>query len=33
MLDDFLIRAILAGDEEAFWSAEASERKQAGVPP
>ena len=28
-----VIRAILAGDEEAFWSAEASERKQAGVPP
>jgi len=28
-----VIRAILAGDEEAFWSAEAGERKQAGVPP
>ena len=28
-----VIRAILAGDEEAFWSAEAAERKVAGVPP
>ena len=28
-----VIRAILAGDEEAFWSAEAKEREQAGVPP
>ena len=28
-----MIRAILAGDEEAFWSAEATERKHAGVPP
>jgi primosomal protein N' (replication factor Y) len=28
-----VIRAILAGDEEAFWASEASERKQAGVPP
>jgi len=28
-----VIRAILAGDEEAFWSAEAKERQQAGVPP
>jgi primosomal protein N' (replication factor Y) len=28
-----VIRAILAGDEEAFWRAEAAERKQAGVPP
>ncbi len=28
-----VIRAILAGDEEAFWSAEAAERKAAGVPP
>jgi primosomal protein N' (replication factor Y) len=28
-----VIRAILAGDEEAFWEAEAAERKQAGVPP
>lgn len=28
-----VIRAILAGDEEAFWAAEAGERRQAGVPP
>ena len=28
-----VIRAILAGDEEAFWGAEAKERQQAGVPP
>jgi primosomal protein N' (replication factor Y) len=28
-----VIRAILAGDEEAFWEAEAVERKAAGVPP
>ncbi len=28
-----VIRAILAGDEEAFWSAEAKERQHAGVPP
>ncbi len=28
-----VIRAILAGDEEAFWASEAAERKQAGVPP
>ena len=28
-----VIRAILAGDEEAFWAAEAKERQQAGVPP
>lgn len=28
-----VIRAILAGDEESFWSAEAAERRQAGVPP
>jgi primosomal protein N' (replication factor Y) len=28
-----VIRAILAGDEEAFWQAEAAERRQAGVPP
>ncbi|MGC1496803.1 MAG: primosomal protein N' [Sulfitobacter sp.] len=28
-----VIRAILAGDEEAFWTAEAKEREQAGVPP
>jgi len=28
-----VIRAILGGDEEAFWTAEASERQAAGVPP
>ncbi|MCU0829014.1 MAG: primosomal protein N' [Tabrizicola sp.] len=28
-----VIRAILGGDEEAFWRAEAGERKAAGVPP
>ncbi|MDJ1006918.1 MAG: primosomal protein N' [Paracoccaceae bacterium] len=28
-----VIRAILGGDEEAFWRAEATERKAAGVPP
>ena len=28
-----VIRAILAGDEEGFWRAEAGEREQAGVPP
>ncbi|WP_333869092.1 primosomal protein N' [Cypionkella sp.] len=28
-----VIRAILGGDEEAFWAAEASERRIAGVPP
>jgi primosomal protein N' (replication factor Y) len=28
-----VIRAILAGDEEGFWSAEAAERQAAGVPP
>ena len=28
-----VIRAILAGDEEGFWSAEAAERRGAGVPP
>ncbi|WP_158968895.1 primosomal protein N' [Chachezhania sediminis] len=28
-----VIRAILGGDEEAFWAAEAAERQQAGVPP
>ena len=28
-----VIRAILAGDEESFWAAEAAERKAAGVPP
>ncbi|MGR3571861.1 primosomal protein N' [Brevirhabdus sp.] len=28
-----VIRAILGGDEEAFWRAEAEERRRAGVPP
>ncbi|ROU01089.1 primosomal protein N' [Histidinibacterium lentulum] len=28
-----VIRAILGGEEEAFWRAEAEERRQAGVPP
>ncbi len=28
-----VIRAIFAGDEEGFWSAEANERRAAGVPP
>ena len=28
-----VIRAILEGDEEKFWAAEAGERKAAGVPP
>ena len=28
-----VIRAIIAGDEEQFWAAEAAERKAAGVPP
>ncbi|MFY9211382.1 MAG: primosomal protein N' [Aestuariivita sp.] len=28
-----VIRAILGGDEEAFWRAEAGERQAAGVPP
>ncbi len=28
-----VIRAILGGDEEAFWKAEAAERRLAGVPP
>ncbi|WP_317057240.1 primosomal protein N' [Roseovarius rhodophyticola] len=28
-----VIRAILSGDEEGFWRAEAAERNQAGVPP
>ncbi|PSL19986.1 primosomal protein N' [Shimia abyssi] len=28
-----VIRAILAGDEKGFWSAEADERRHAGVPP
>ncbi len=31
--DHPVIRAILAGDEEGFWTAEAAERRQAGVPP
>ena len=28
-----VMRAILSGDEEGFWQAEASERRMAGVPP
>ena len=28
-----VIRAILSGEEEAFWAAEAAERRAAGVPP
>jgi primosomal protein N' (replication factor Y) len=28
-----VIRAILSGEEEGFWRAEAEERRQAGVPP
>jgi primosomal protein N' (replication factor Y) len=28
-----VIRAILSGDEEGFWAAEAAERRAAGVPP
>jgi primosomal protein N' (replication factor Y) len=28
-----VIRAILSGDEEGFWRAEAAERQAAGVPP
>ncbi len=28
-----VIRAILSGDEEDFWRAEAAERRQSGVPP
>lgn len=28
-----VIRAILSGDEEGFWKAEAAERQAAGVPP
>ncbi len=28
-----MIRAILAGDEDGFWQAEASGRQAAGVPP
>ncbi|MBC7738246.1 MAG: primosomal protein N', partial [Candidatus Saccharibacteria bacterium] len=31
--DHPVIRAILGGDEEAFWRAEAGERRMAGVPP
>ena len=31
--DHPVIRAILSGDEEAFWRAEAAERKAAGMPP
>jgi primosomal protein N' (replication factor Y) len=31
--DHPVIRAILAGDEEGFWTAEAKERQQAGMPP
>ncbi len=31
--DHPVIRAILAGDEEGFWNAEAKERRQAGMPP
>jgi len=31
--DHPVIRAILGGDEEAFWRAEAAERRLAGVPP
>ena len=31
--DHLVIRAILAGDEDGFWRAEAAERKTAGVPP
>lgn len=31
--DHPVIRAILDGDEEAFWAAEARAREQAGVPP
>lgn len=31
--DHPVIRAILAGDDEAFWRAEAAERRAAGVPP
>jgi primosomal protein N' (replication factor Y) len=31
--DHPVIRAILGGDEEAFWTAEAAERQAAGVPP
>ena len=31
--EHLVIRAILGGDEEAFWKAEAAERRMAGVPP
>ena len=31
--DHPVIAAILGGDEEAFWAAEAAERRSAGVPP
>ncbi len=31
--DHPVIRAILSGDEEGFWQAEAAERQAAGVPP
>lgn len=31
--DHPVIRAILSGDEESFWRAEAAEREAAGVPP
>jgi primosomal protein N' (replication factor Y) (superfamily II helicase) len=31
--DHAVIRAILSGDEEAFWRAEAAERKAAAMPP
>ncbi|SLN15476.1 Primosomal protein N' [Roseivivax jejudonensis] len=31
--DHPVIRAILAGDDEGFWRAEAEERRMAGVPP
>ncbi|SFC96125.1 primosomal protein N' [Tropicimonas isoalkanivorans] len=31
--DHPVIRAILSGDEEGFWTAEADERRAAGVPP
>ncbi|WP_425037762.1 primosomal protein N' [Primorskyibacter sp. S187A] len=31
--DHPVIRAILAGDEEGFWAAEAEQRRVAGVPP
>lgn len=31
--DHPVIQAILSGEEEAFWAAEAAQREQAGVPP